>query len=94
LLKETLPLERAQMRIKLHLPKKEAKKLKEKIVAQFELKFENEDWTDDALLLVSASLSQLFFSYEKCFFRYSLLTLDSTGPLMSWSKQKHMVKLL
>jgi ribosome maturation protein SDO1 len=58
LLKETLPLERAQMRIKLHLPKKEAKKLKEKIVTQFSCKFENEDWTDDALLLVHAIRSQ------------------------------------
>lgn len=55
MLKETLPLERAQMRIKLNLPKKEAKKLKEKIVAQFTTKFENEDWTDDALLLVWVS---------------------------------------
>jgi len=51
MLKETLPLERAQMRIKVSLPLKEAKKLKEK-VAQFTTNFETEDWTDDSLSLV------------------------------------------
>ncbi|CAB3360367.1 ribosome maturation protein SBDS [Cloeon dipterum] len=49
-LKESLPLERAQMRIKLTLPSKEAKKLKEKVVA-CAAKIEKEDWNSDELII-------------------------------------------
>ncbi|XP_059481198.1 ribosome maturation protein SBDS isoform X2 [Neocloeon triangulifer] len=51
MLKETLPLERAQMRLKLHLPPKEAKKLKEKVVS-FTAKVETEDWSTDGLTMI------------------------------------------
>lgn len=50
LLQDTMPLERAKMRLKITLPGKEAKKLKEKIT-KLCLPVESEDWEGDRMLL-------------------------------------------
>ena len=52
LLKETIPLERANMRIKVVLHGKEAKKLKDKI-AKISSHVENEEWDGDKVTLTS-----------------------------------------
>jgi ribosome maturation protein SDO1 len=52
LLKETIPLERANMRVKVILHGKEAKKLKEKVV-KISTHVENEEWDGDKLTLTS-----------------------------------------
>ncbi|PWN50025.1 putative Shwachman-Bodian-diamond syndrome protein [Violaceomyces palustris] len=44
--KKTIPIERARMRIRLSMPNKDGKKLKEKIIPLVE-KVEDEDWTDE-----------------------------------------------
>lgn len=52
LLKETLPLERAQMRMQVVFKGKETKKWKEKLIKIQTVEVEKEDRTDDQLLLV------------------------------------------
>ena len=51
-LKETMPIEKAQMRIRIVLPKDNAKKLKEKLVPSI-ANIESEDWECGKLELVS-----------------------------------------
>ena len=51
LLKETIPLERAQMRVKILLKGKEARKIREKIFKICK-EFEQETWENSELLLV------------------------------------------
>lgn len=50
-LKKAMPLERAQMRIKIIIPEKEAKKLKDKI-AKLVAKMEKETWEGGALTII------------------------------------------
>ncbi|EZA47419.1 Ribosome maturation protein SBDS [Ooceraea biroi] len=50
-LKKAMPLERAQMRIKIVIPEKEAKKLKDKI-AKLIAKMEQETWEGGALTII------------------------------------------
>ena len=71
-LKETMPIEKAQMRIRIVLPKDNAKKLKEKLVPSI-ANIESEDWECGKLELVSV------FFYVLCFkiFEYQLQSLKS-----------------
>jgi len=50
-LKKEIPLERAQMRIKIIIPEKEAKKLKDKI-AKIAAKMEKETWENGAIIII------------------------------------------
>jgi len=50
-LKKMMPLERAQMRIKIIIPEKEAKKLKDKI-AKIEAKMEKETWENGTITII------------------------------------------
>jgi len=50
-LKETIPIEKAQMRIRIVLPKDNAKKLREKLLPSV-AKVESEDWDCGKLELV------------------------------------------
>lgn len=51
LLKESIPLERARMRLKILLKGKEAKKLKDKIV-KLSTSVEQDDWEDNNIILI------------------------------------------
>lgn len=51
-LKATMPLERAQMRLRIVISGKEARKLRDKVV-KLTSKVENEEWTDGELNLVN-----------------------------------------
>lgn len=44
--KKTIPIERARMRIRITMPNKDGKKIKEKVVALLD-KVEDEDWSDE-----------------------------------------------
>ncbi|XP_029158159.1 ribosome maturation protein SBDS [Nylanderia fulva] len=50
-LKEVMPLERAQMRLRIVIPEKEARKLKDKIV-KFVTKMETEEWDNRSLTII------------------------------------------
>lgn len=60
-LKEMMPIERAQMRIKLYLPVKEGKKLKEKL-AKLWSHLESDEFGDQHLVIVSSLFLSPFFS--------------------------------
>ena len=49
---KTLPLERARMRVRVTMPAKEGKKVKEKVMPHVE-KVEDEDWDDDWELIAT-----------------------------------------
>uniref|UniRef100_A0A2M4AQ01 Ribosome maturation protein SBDS n=1 Tax=Anopheles triannulatus TaxID=58253 RepID=A0A2M4AQ01_9DIPT len=51
LLKDTIPVERAKMRLKLTLPGKEARKLKDRILKLSSTVTENEEWQGELLVL-------------------------------------------
>uniref|UniRef100_A0A182NHG5 Ribosome maturation protein SBDS n=1 Tax=Anopheles dirus TaxID=7168 RepID=A0A182NHG5_9DIPT len=51
LLRETIPLERAKMRLKVALPAKEAKRLKERISKLSSTVTEGEEWEEDRLIV-------------------------------------------
>lgn len=50
-LKEVMPLERVQMRLRIVMPEKEAKKLKDKVV-KFVTKMEKEKWENGSLTMI------------------------------------------
>ena len=54
LLKSTIQIERARMRLRLELPSKEARRIREKVIAH--LTIEEESWTPDLEIVRSKSL--------------------------------------
>lgn len=50
-LKEVMPLERAQMRLRIVIPEKEARKLKDKVI-KFMTKMETEEWDNGSLTII------------------------------------------
>ncbi|EPQ27026.1 uncharacterized protein PFL1_05310 [Pseudozyma flocculosa PF-1] len=50
--KKTIPIERAKMRVRVTMPNKDGKKIKDKVVALVE-KVEDEDWSDEWELIAS-----------------------------------------
>ena len=81
ILQETIPLQRASMRLKVTLPAREARHVRDKILPH--LTVQHEEWDSDQLCIVSIIiLLDLYCSYVQCLsFTEATLVCSKTHPV-------------